>query len=119
MTAHVSVTAQPLGLASSSSAGIESALDRIAYVVLCAFVFDLPWGEYVPSLGGLVLGTWIGLLAVGGVELRTAVSWRRRTLSPLHYWMWCWVRGSAVTIWWTLGWDSTGTRGGLALALLE
>src|SRR3977135_3491462 len=87
MTAHVRVTAQPLGLASSSSVGIGSALDRIAYIALCAFVFDLPWGELVPRLGGLVLGTWIGLLAAGVMALRTAVTWRRRVLSPLHYWM--------------------------------
>src|SRR5260370_8972682 len=102
MTAHVSVTAQPLGLASSSSAGIESALDRIAYVVLCAFVFDLPWGEYVPSLGGLVLGTWIGLLAVGVVALRTAVTCRCRILSHLHSWIFSLVGWSGLSIFWPL-----------------
>ena len=118
MTAHVSVTAQPQGLASSSSAGIESALDRIAYVVLCAFVFDLPWGEYVPQLGGLVLGTWIGLLAVGVMALRTAVTWRRRILSPLHYWMLSLVAWSALSIFWTLDWDSTVTRVGTYLQVL-
>jgi O-antigen ligase len=118
MTAHVPMTAQPVGLASSSSAGIESALDRIAYVVLCAFVFDLPWGEYVPSLGGLVLGTWIGLLAIGVVALRTAVTWRRRILSPLHYWMLSLVGWSALSIFWTLDWDSTVTRAGTYLQVL-
>jgi len=64
------MTAQQLNLVSSSSAGIESALDRIGYFVLCAFVFDLPWGEYVPQLGGLVLASWIGLLAIGVMVLR-------------------------------------------------
>jgi len=118
MTAHVSVTAQPPGLASSSSAGIGSALDRIAYILLCAFVFDLPWGEYVPQLGGLVLGTWIGLLAVGVMALRTAVTWRRRILSPLHYWMLSLVAWSALSIFWTLDWDSTVTRVGTYVQLL-
>src|SRR5258707_578420 len=82
MTANVSVGAHPLSLSSSSSAGIGSALDRIAYIVLWPFVFDLPWGEYVPQLGGLVLGTWIGLLAVGVIALRTALTGRCRILSP-------------------------------------
>jgi len=118
MTTHVPVTAQPLGLAASSSAGIGSALDRIAYVVLCAFVFDLPWGEYVPQVGGLVLGTWIGLLAVGVMALRTAVTWRRRILSPLHYWMLSLVAWSALSIFWTLDWDSTVTRVGTYLQVL-
>src|SRR5258708_7276134 len=118
MTAHVSVTAQPLGLASSSSAGIESALDRIAYVVLCAFVFDLPWGEYVPSLGGLVLGTWIGLVEVGVVARGTAVTWRRRILSPLHYWMLSLVAWSALSIFWTVDWDSTVIRVGTYVQVL-
>src|SRR6202158_6351253 len=85
MTAHVPMTAQQLNLVSSSSAGIGSALDRFAYVVLCAFVFDLPWGEYVPQLGGLVLGTWIGLLAVGGTALRTAGNWGRPIVSAIHH----------------------------------
>ena len=118
MTSHVPVTAQQLNLVSSSSAGIESALDRIAYVVLCAFVFDLPWGEYVPQLGGLVVGTWIGLLAVGVMALRTAVTWRRRILSPLHYWMLSLVAWSALSIFWTLDWDSTVTRVGTYLQVL-
>jgi len=118
LTARAPVTAQPLGLDSSSSAGIESALDRIAYVVLCAFVFDLPWGEYVPQLGGLVLGTWIGLLAAGVLALRTAVTWRRRILSPLHYWMLSLVAWSALSIFWTLDWDSTVTRVGTYSQLL-
>jgi hypothetical protein len=118
MTAHVSMTAQPLGLASSSSAEIGSALDRIAYIVLCAFVFDLPWGEQVPQLGGLVLGSWIGLLAVGVMALRTAVTWRRRILSPLHYWMLSLVAWSVLSIFWTLDWDSTVTRVGTYLQLL-
>jgi len=118
MTAHVPMTAQQLNLVSSSSAGIGSALDRFAYVVLCAFVFDLPWGEYVPQLGGLVLGTWIGLLAVGVIALRTAVTWRRRILSPLHYWMLSLVAWSALSIFWTLDWDSTVTRVGTYLQVL-
>src|SRR5260370_30139283 len=118
MRADVDVTAEPLGLASSSSAGIGSALDRIAYILLCAFVFDLPWGEYVPQLGGLVVGTWIGLLAVGVMALRTAVTWRRRILSPLHYWMLSLVAWSALSIFWTLDWDSTVTRVGTYLQVL-
>jgi O-antigen ligase len=117
MTAHVPMTAPPLGLA-SSSAGIESALDRIAYVVLCAFVFDLPWGEYVPQLGGLVLGSWIGLLAVGVLALRTAVTWRLRILSPLHYWMLSLAAWSALSILWTVDWDSTVARVGTYLQVL-
>ena len=112
------MTAQPLGPASSSSAGIGSALDWIAYVVLCAFVFDLPWGEYVPQLGGLVLGTWIGLLAVGVMALRTAVTWRRRILSPLHYWMLSLIAWSALSIFWTLDWDRTVTRVGTYIQVL-
>jgi len=112
------MTAQPLGLASSSFAGIGSALDRIAYIVLCAFVFDLPWGEYVPQVGGLVLGTWIGLLVVGVMVLRTAVTWRRRVLSPLHYWMLSLVAWSALSIFWTLDWDSTVTRVGTYVQVL-
>src|SRR5258707_5380955 len=120
MTANVSVGAHPLSLSSSSSssARIGSALDRIAYVVLCAFVFDLPWGEYVPQLGGLVLGTWIGLLAVGVLVLRTAVTWRRRILTPLHYWMLSLVAWSALSIFWTVDWDSTVIRVGTYVQVL-
>jgi len=118
MTAHVPMTAQPLSLASCSSAGIGSALDRIAYVVLCAFMFDLPWGEFVPRLGGLVLGSWIGLLAVAVMALRMAVTWRCRILSPLHYWMVSLVGWSVLSIFWTVDWDSTVTRVGTYLQLL-
>jgi O-antigen ligase len=93
-------------------------LDRIAYIVLCAFVFDMPWGEYVPQLGGLVLSTWIGLLAVGVMALRTAVSGRRRILSLLHYWMLGLAAWSALSIFWTVDWGSTVTRVGTYLQLL-
>jgi O-antigen ligase len=117
MTAHVPVSVQTLSLTASSSAGIASALDRIGYFVLCAFVFDLSWGEYVPQLGGLVLGTWIGLLGVGILALRTAIIWRRRILSPLHYWMLSFVAWSALSIFWTVDWASTVTRIGTYLQL--
>lgn len=118
MTSQVSVPAQPVGLTTSSSAGIGTALDRIGYIVLCAFVFDLPWGEYVPQLAGLVLGTWIGLLAIGVMALRMAVTSRRRILSPLHYWMLSLVAWSALSIFWTLDWNSTVTRVGTYLQVL-
>jgi O-antigen ligase len=93
-------------------------LDRIAYIVLCAFVFDLPWGEYVPQVGGVVLGTWIGVLAVGVMALRTAVTGRLRILSPLHYWMLTLVAWSALSIFWTVDWDSTATRVGTYVQVL-
>jgi O-antigen ligase len=93
-------------------------LDRIAYIALCAFVFDLPWGEYVPQVGGVVLGTWIGLLGVGVLVLRAAVTWRRRILSPLHYWMLSLVAWSALSIFWTVDWDSTVTRMGTYVQVL-
>jgi len=45
MTAPIPMTATQVVRPASPSIGAGSALDRIAYVVLCGFVFSLPWAE--------------------------------------------------------------------------
>src|SRR5258708_2671977 len=112
MTAHVPMMARPVNLA-SPSAGIGSALDRIAYVVLCAFVFSLPWADGVPMIGAS-----LGLLGAGILALRTMVVRHARKPSPLHYWMVAFVGWVALSFLWTLDLASTGARVGTYLQLL-
>jgi O-antigen ligase len=118
MTAYVPMTARRLEPASVPVARIGTALDRIAYFVLCMFVFSIPWSETLPMFGRFLLASWMGLLALGIVTLRTMITWRVRKLSPLHYGMLGLVAWSVLSIFWTADWDSTVTRAGTYLQLL-
>ena len=81
MTAHFPMRAQPLEPASVSAPGrTATALDRTAYLVLCVFVFSIPWAENVP-----VWGRSLAIAILGMVAIRTIVTGRVRKLSPLHY----------------------------------
>jgi O-antigen ligase len=118
MTAHFPMTAQPLEPASVSVARVGTALDRMGYVVLCLFVFSIPWEETLPMLGRFLLASWIGLFAFGIVILRTAICRRVRKLSPLHYAMLALVAWSALSLFWTADWGSTVSRVGTYVQLL-
>ena len=115
MTAHAPMTARP---ASVSVARMGTALDRIAYLALCMFVFSIPWEETLPMFGRFLLASWIGLLALGILILRTTITRRVRKLSALHYGMLALAAWSALSIFWTADWDSTVSRAGTYLQLL-
>jgi O-antigen ligase len=98
--------------------GICRALDEIAYAVLWAFVFIIPWEEVGLALGGRPLVDWVGLLAIGIVATRMIVLRRCRKLSPLHLWMLALVAWSALSILWTSDPSSTATRAETYVLLL-
>jgi O-antigen ligase len=118
MTAHIPMTDRPLEPASASVARLGIALDRTAYLALCLFVFSIPWEEPLPMFGRFLLASWIGLLALGILILRTTITWRVRKVSPLHYGMLALAAWSALSIFWTADWDSTASRAGTYLQLL-
>ena len=118
MTAYVPARVQPLNRTPVSAAGLRSTLDRLTYFALCLFVFNLPWGETVPILGGVVFASWLGLLAFGIAVLRILVTAQGRKPSSIHCWMLLLVGWSALSIFWTADWNSTVTRVGTYLQLL-
>jgi len=69
-------------------------------------------------LGGFVIGRWLGLLAFGIAVLRSIIIRRGRKLSGPHYCMLSFVGWSALSILWTVDWDSTAERVGTYLQLL-
>jgi O-antigen ligase len=97
---------------------VVRALEQLAFRCLCAFAFTLAWGESLSTLGGLVIENWFGLMAIGLVALRIAIAWQVRKPSPLHYWMLALVGWSALSVLWTMDWDSTVTRTGTYIQLL-
>jgi len=100
------------------SLAIGEALDRVAYACVWVFVFDLPWGESVPMMGGLVLGYWLGLFVAGIGALRMMTVGSARRPSPFHYLMLALAGWSTLSIFWTLDWGTTVTRGRTYLQLL-
>ena len=48
----------------SASSGSAAALERMAYLGLCAFLFSLPWEE-APQLNGFALSRWLGVATLG------------------------------------------------------
>jgi O-antigen ligase len=117
MTSHMQISTAILQPASLPSERLATALERLAYASLCAFVFAMPW-EQSPQLGGFLVGRWFGLAAFGIAILHLAVSGRVRKLSVLHYWMMALVGWSALSILWTIDWDGTVVRIGTYLQLL-
>jgi O-antigen ligase len=97
---------------------IGNGLARIAYIVLCAFVILLPWGEDFLMLNGFVLATWIGMLLFGIAAMRILVTRQTRKPSLLHYWMLALVAWIVLSILWTTDRDVTVTRIGTHLQLL-
>lgn len=118
MTAYVPANVQPMREAAIHSRGIGNTLGWIAYLVLCVFVFDLPWGESIPMVGGIVFTNWIGLVAFAIAALRTLIVAQSRKPSAMHYWMLLLVGWSALSIFWTADWDNTVTRAGTYIQLL-
>ena len=117
MTSHMQISAAMLQPASLPSERLATALERLAYAALYAFVFAIPW-EQSPQLGGFLIGRWFGFVAFGIAILHVAVSGRVRKLSLLHYWMMALVGWSALSILWTIDWDGTVARIGTYLQLL-
>jgi len=114
MTAHFPMRAQPLEPASVSAPGrTATALDRTAYLVLCVFVFSIPWAENIP-----VWGRSLAIVILGMVTIRTIITGRVRKLSPLHYGMLALVAWSALSILWTADSESTIIRAGTYVQLL-
>jgi O-antigen ligase len=101
-----------------SEASPATAVDRIAFASLLAFVFMIPWEDSVPLLGGLVIGRWVGLLTLAAVVVRIVATGRYRKLSALHGWMLGLVAWAALTFFWSADRDGTAIRAGTYLQLL-
>jgi O-antigen ligase len=117
MTSPLQIGTAWLQPVSHSSERLATALERLAYAALYAFVFAIPW-EQSPQLGGFLIGRWLGLAAFGIAILHVAVIGRVRKLSLLHYWMMALVGWSALSVLWTIDWDGTVARIGTYLQLL-
>jgi O-antigen ligase len=103
---------------SDPRAAVGEALDWIAYVILCAFVATIPWGESLEIVDGIFLAPWVGLLAFGVAFLRWVVIRRARKPSLLHYSMLALIGWTALSALWTVDWDSTASRIGTFAQLL-
>jgi O-antigen ligase len=97
---------------------IGAALDRLAFAGLWAFTFTVPWEESVPLLDGFVIGRWIGLLVLGLLLLRLAVTERFRRPSLTHGLMAALIAWAGLSIAWTIDRDSTLMRAGTYIQLL-
>ena len=93
-------------------------IQRAGYASLCAFVFVMPFEDYLQAFGGISLGLILGVLTVSLVALRIAVTWQYRRLSPLHYWMIAFTAWATFSLFWTIDWNLTATRAGTYLQLL-
>jgi len=100
----------------SSSWGV--ALDRLAFAVLAAFVFTMPWENAVPMVGGFVVSRWLTLLAGAILALRILVCWRLRKPSAVHGAMLAVVMWSVLSLLWTIDQESTLARAGTFVQLL-
>jgi O-antigen ligase len=97
--------------------GSAAALERIAYLSLCGFLFSMPWEE-APQLNGFPLGRWLGVNTLGIAVLWLGVKGQRRSLSGLHYWMASFVLLSAMSLLWTSDGEWTLIRIGTYSQLL-
>jgi len=113
MNVALSADRYSLGVSSGSAA----ALERIAYIGLCAFLFSLPWEE-APQLNGLALSRWLGMAALGLAVWVLAMKNEHRSFSVVHYLMAGFVALSAVSVFWTADVESTLTRIGTYSQLL-
>lgn len=113
MNVAISADRYTLGTTSGSAA----ALERMAYIGLCAFLFSLPWEE-APQLNGFALSRWLGVATLGIAALGVAVKNQRRNFSVVHYLMASFVALSAVSVFWSADVESTITRIGTYSQLL-
>ena len=118
MTAHLPSKLYRLNPVPVSAEGLRAELDKLAYFTLCFFVFNLPWGEGIPMLGGMVFVNWVGAAACGLTALRTLIAQRTRKPSALHLWMLLLVGWSILSLFWTQDWDMTVTRAGTYVQLM-
>jgi O-antigen ligase len=118
MTVLTRAAAAGIGLESPSQAAVGRTLERVGYATICAFLFNIPWGEGVLLGGGVVLGSWLGMLAFAVIALRVAVLSRIRRPWSLHYCMVAFVGWSVLSLFWTQEWDSSVTRSTTYLQLL-
>ena len=110
MTPYLITSAPHEAVLSPTAIGLESALDRIAYALLCLLIFVVPWADSVPLLSGMPLSSWIGLMAFGFLMLRVLVVQRIRTATPIHYWMWTFIAWVALSRLWTIDPNATSQR---------
>jgi len=105
-------------LVDGSRIALGNLLQRGGYASLCAFVFVMPFEDYLQVFGGISMGLILGTLTVGLVALRIAITRQYRLLSPLHYWMAAFVAWATCSLFWTIDWNLTATRTGTYLQLL-
>jgi len=107
-------------LTKSDATVVSSArgLDTLAYVALWLFVLTISWSDAIPMIGGFVIGTWFGLLAVVLGLMRVYVFGSSRPLTPLHLWMLVFVAWAALSILWTIDPANAISRAGTYTQLL-
>ena len=104
--------------ASPSAAVIVSALDQLAYRLLCVFVCSLPWADNFPVSGGISLATLMGGLTIATLGLGFCGGRGMRKLTPMHGWMLAFASWATFSLIWTLDWDGTLARVGTYLQVL-
>ena len=100
-----------------SKPGPAEALDRLAYFMLCGFLFVLPWEE-APQLGGFAIGRWLASAALGIAITRLLVSGRSRKPSGVHFLLLGLILLSGLSLFWTVDPDATMVRVGTYAQLL-
>ena len=97
---------------STATAGsrIGSGLEKLAYAGLCAFVIALPWGGDSTAVGGSVLANWVALVPVGFTALRLLVVKTVRPFCPIHLLLLAFTALVALSLFWTVDFESTLTR---------
>jgi len=103
---------------SVSASDTGSLLENLAYAGLCAFVLALPWGGDTTIVGGMVLANWIALVPVTLGILRLLATKMVRPFCPIHYLLFGFTAWAALSLFWTVDFESTLTRLGTYGSLL-
>ncbi len=93
-------------------------LERIAWALVCVFVFSLPWEKSAPIIGAFTLSHLFGILAFGA---GAAAAILRRSVRPPNLalvWVSMFVLWSALTWFWSVDPDATLARAATFAELL-
>ncbi len=85
-------------------------LDRLAWALVCIFVFSLPWEKSIPIAGAFTLSHLLGILAFAA---GAAAAIRRKSIRPPNLvlaWVALFVLWSALTYFWSVDPPATLAR---------
>ena len=105
------------GRPAGSTPRYSALIDQAAYLMLCGFLFSIPW-EQSPEFGTFPYGHVLAGGALGLALLGMGVTGKWRHLSRAHYLMATLVALSTASLMWTADADETLERAGTYLQLL-